>query len=62
VGLPTLVIGAGRDAFFPLPMIEEAARFHSVKPVVFDEMAHAMMLEPGWRGVAECIRDWIAAI
>src|SRR5688572_32572821 len=26
VGLPTLVIGAGRDAFFPLPMIEEAAR------------------------------------
>ena len=60
VGVPTCVIGAGRDAFFPLPMIEEAARFHRVEPVVFEEMAHAMMLEPGWRAVAECIRDWLA--
>jgi pimeloyl-ACP methyl ester carboxylesterase len=61
VGLPTLVIGAGHDAFFPESMIEEAARFHSVTPIVFENMAHAMMLEPGWRDVAECIGDWLGA-
>lgn len=60
VGLPALVIGAARDAFFPESMIDEAARFHGVKPVMFENMAHAMMLEPGWRAVAECIRDWLA--
>lgn len=58
-GVPTQVIGAGRDAFFPKAMIEEAARFHGVKPVIFENMAHAMMLEPGWRAVAECIHDWL---
>jgi pimeloyl-ACP methyl ester carboxylesterase len=62
VGLPALVIGAGRDAFFPAPMLEEAARFHGVQPIVFEAMAHAMMLEPGWRNVAACIRDWIATL
>ena len=58
-GTRALVIGAGRDAFFPLPMIEEAARFHGVAPVVFADMAHALMLEPGWRAVAEAIREWL---
>ena len=59
VGLPALVLGAGRDAFFPQAMIDEAAQFHRVKPIIFAEMAHAMMLEPGWRGVAEAIREWL---
>ena len=62
VGVPTQVIGAARDAFFPQAMIEEAARFHGVRPVVFEDMAHAMMLEPGWRAVAECIRNWLETI
>ena len=58
-GLSTLVIGAGRDAFFPPDMVLEAAHFHGVEPVIFDELAHVMMLEPGWRGVAEALRDWL---
>ena len=59
VGLPTLVLGAGRDAFFPQSMLEETARFHGIEPVVFPEMAHAMMLEPEWRQVAEAIARWL---
>jgi pimeloyl-ACP methyl ester carboxylesterase len=58
-GVRALVIGAGRDAFFPPPMIEETARFHGVTPVMFEDMAHALMLEPGWRRVAEALRAWL---
>ena len=59
VGLPTLVVGAARDAFFPAAMIEESARFHGIAPVMFPDMAHAMMLEPAWARVAEAIATWL---
>jgi pimeloyl-ACP methyl ester carboxylesterase len=59
VGLPTLVLGASRDAFFPDAMIEEAARFHGVTPQIMPEMAHAMMLEPEWLEVAQTIERWL---
>jgi pimeloyl-ACP methyl ester carboxylesterase len=61
VGIPALVLGAERDAFFPLSMINEAAAFHDVKPRVFPDMAHVMMLEPGWQDVAAAIVDWLVA-
>jgi pimeloyl-ACP methyl ester carboxylesterase len=60
VGLPTLVIGAGRDAFFPGGALEESAAFHRVSPMIFPQMAHAMMLEPEWRDVASAIGTWLA--
>jgi pimeloyl-ACP methyl ester carboxylesterase len=59
VGIPTMVLGAGRDAFFPVAMMREAAEFHHVSPTIFPEMAHVMMLEPGWRDVAEAIAGWL---
>jgi pimeloyl-ACP methyl ester carboxylesterase len=59
LGLPTLVLGAGHDAFFPPPMVHEAALFHSVEPRIFPEMAHVMMLEPEWREVATAIAEWL---
>ena len=59
LGIPTLVLGAERDAFFPLSMIHEAAAFHGVTPRVFPDMAHVMMLEPGWREVAAAIAEWL---
>ena len=58
-GIRTLVIGAGRDAFFPPAMIEETASFHGVEPVMFEDMAHTLMLEPGWRRVAEAVEEWL---
>jgi pimeloyl-ACP methyl ester carboxylesterase len=59
VGVPTLVLGAEKDAFFTTAMIDEAARFHSVRPQIFPNMAHLMMLEPGWNGVATHIHAWL---
>jgi pimeloyl-ACP methyl ester carboxylesterase len=59
VGLPTLVIGAGHDAFFPAGALDESARFHGVSPMMFPEMAHAMMLEPEWSDVASAIAKWM---
>jgi pimeloyl-ACP methyl ester carboxylesterase len=59
VGVPALVMGADRDAFFTRTMIEEAAQLHGVVPTFFPEMAHVMMLEPGWRDVAERIGAWL---
>ena len=58
-GLPTLVMGAGADALCSVPMIEEAARFHNVSPVIFDGMAHAMMLDPNWLEVAQRLGAWL---
>jgi pimeloyl-ACP methyl ester carboxylesterase len=60
-GIPAMVLGAGRDAFFPPAMVEEAARFHAVAPVMFPDMAHAMMLESDWESVADAIAAWLAA-
>jgi non-heme chloroperoxidase len=61
VGLPTLVIGADRDAFFPVSMIEEAAHFHGTSPQIFPDMGHAIMLETGWLDVARSIERWLKA-
>jgi pimeloyl-ACP methyl ester carboxylesterase len=61
VGLPTLVLGAAHDAFFTTAMIDEAARFHAVSARMFPDMAHAMMLEPEWLGVARSILSWLQA-
>ena len=61
VGLPTLVLGAARDAFFNTAMVEEAARFHAVSPTMIPDMAHTMMLEPEWLGVARSIYTWLEA-
>lgn len=61
VGVPALVAGAGRDAFFTRAMIEQTADLHGVSPTFFPEMAHVMMLEPGWRNVAEHVCTWLQA-
>jgi pimeloyl-ACP methyl ester carboxylesterase len=58
-GLPTLVIGAEKDAFFTTSMIDETARFHGVAPRIFPNRAHLMMLEPGWQDVATHIHAWL---
>jgi hypothetical protein len=59
VGVPTLVLGAHHDAFFTQAMIEETARLHGVPATFFPEMAHVMMLEPGWLDVAVHLCNWL---
>ena len=56
---PVMVIGAERDAFFPPYMIQETACIYGVAAEIIPEMAHAMMLEPNWKGAADRILAWL---
>ena len=56
------VADVGCGSGFHLPVFaESAATVYGVEPHIFPGMGHNMMLEPGWRSVAERIADWFAA-
>lgn len=57
--LPALVLGAGDDVFFPASQVELTARAFGTEAVIFPNMAHGMMLEPGWEDVATHIAGWL---
>jgi hypothetical protein len=41
--------------------IEATARAYGTQAALFPDMAHDMMLEPGWQSVAQTIRTWLNA-
>lgn len=59
---PTLVLGAEKDSFFPPYMVHSTAARFGTRAEIFEGMAHTMMLEPGWREVAERILVWLSTI
>jgi pimeloyl-ACP methyl ester carboxylesterase len=59
IGPAVLVLGAGRDAFFPPHLVHDTARIHGTQAEIFPDIAHAMMLEPGWREVADRLLGWL---
>ena len=48
-------MGAADDALVAGFEIEATARAYGTEAVVFDNVAHDMMLDPNWRGVADSI-------
>jgi pimeloyl-ACP methyl ester carboxylesterase len=58
VSTPMLVLGAVHDGFVSVGAVRATARAYRTEPEFFD-MGHNMMLEPGWRDVAERIHDWL---
>jgi pimeloyl-ACP methyl ester carboxylesterase len=58
--LPVLVLGAERDAFIFRGALDATAETYRTKPEIFPNMAHAMMLEPGWERVAARILSWLS--
>jgi len=56
---PMLVLGAENDAVFTRAEIETTARAYNAQIEFFPNMAHDMMLEPGWQQVAERIIAWL---
>lgn len=56
---PVLVLGAEDDAFVFRGGLEATAKTYCTAAEIFPNMAHAMMLEPGWRAVAERICGWL---
>jgi pimeloyl-ACP methyl ester carboxylesterase len=57
--MPILVLGAENDFFVSPTMIEATAKVYGTGSEIFPDMAHAMMLEPGWQGVADRILRWL---
>jgi len=61
VQLQPLVLGAAKDALFTPDEVQAAARAYGTQAEIFPDMAHEMMLEAGWRAVADRILDWLRA-
>ncbi len=55
VKTPVTVMGALEDTIFPPAEIEKTAAAYGRKAVMFADMAHDMMLEDGWKQVADNI-------
>ncbi len=58
VTAPLLVLAATRDAVFTRAEQEATAAAYRV-PLEWFDMAHDMMLEPGWQAVADRILAWL---
>lgn len=56
-----MVLGALEDGAVTRAEVVATARAYHAHPVFFAGMGHSMMLEPGWRAVAERIDDWLSA-
>lgn len=59
VTTPLLVVGAEHDGCFSTDEVHETARAYGTEAVIFPDIGHDMMLEPGWRDVAEHIDGWL---
>lgn len=62
VTTPVTVLGARNDTIFPPAAVARTARAYGVKAEIFENMAHDMMLEAGWRDVAERILQAAAKV
>lgn len=55
---PILVLAAKGDAVFSVAEEQKTALAYGTQAEIF-EMAHDMMLEPGWEKVAARIAEWV---
>ena len=56
---PLLILGAENDALIPRKKIEKTARVLKADYKIFPTMAHDLMLERGWRQVADFMVEWL---
>jgi len=56
---PLLVVGAEDDAILAPKKIEATARAYGADCKIFPNVAHDMMLERGWREVADFVAGWL---
>ena len=59
VAAPLLVLGAEDDVCFTQKEVRATAAAYRTEAEIFAAMGHDMMLEPGWRAVAERIHAWL---
>ncbi|MCR9145000.1 MAG: alpha/beta hydrolase [bacterium] len=58
-GVPALVLGARQDQIFTPAEVQATAHAYHAELTIFPDMAHDMMLEPGWESVADCMIAWL---
>jgi len=58
VKTPIAVLGAANDAIFSNAEVQRTAGAYGVQATIFPNMAHNMMIEPGWQDVAAWIDHW----
>jgi pimeloyl-ACP methyl ester carboxylesterase len=56
---PLLVLGAANDALIAPKKIEKTAHAFNADCKIFPDTAHDMMLESGWRAVADFMIEWL---
>jgi pimeloyl-ACP methyl ester carboxylesterase len=61
VTMPLLVLGAEHDGIFTHEEVHATARAYGTAAEIFPGMGHNMMVEPGWRDVAERIAVWLGS-
>jgi len=61
-GTPVHVVGAGKDPLIPAAHVHYTAALVGRMATIHHDMGHGMMLEDGWRQVAEDIADWLTGI
>lgn len=59
--VPLLVIGAERDAIVTSRETHSIAKLYGAEARIFPNLAHDLMLEPGWRAVADRMQSWLSA-
>lgn len=56
---PMLILGGADDAIFTTNEIKRTAAAYKAESEIFPKMAHDMMLEANWMGVADRISGWL---
>lgn len=55
VKTPLMVLGAKNDTIFSVKEIKSTAKAYGTEAIIFNDMAHDMMLEENWKDVADYI-------
>ncbi len=60
--IPVLVIGSKKDWYFPDKTARGIARAYGTEAVIFPDISHDMMLDPGWKAVADRMLEFFTDI
>jgi pimeloyl-ACP methyl ester carboxylesterase len=59
VNTPLLILGGDADTLVSPDQVKATARAYGTQAVILPNIAHDMMLEPGWQTVADVIVSWL---
>lgn len=57
--LPKWIIGGERDIIFPPDVVRQTGAAYDTPVTIYPDMAHNLMLDPGWEQVAADFSAWI---